>query len=188
MAQIALNKPSGGQLLIQPEDGTSTETVTIPSVGVGKVLQVVSLKDNTATNITTSNAWVDVGGTTQYLTLKDSSGSLVINYALSAEIDGAALNNAPIIRLAFNINGGNWVASNDSRQALNAGTNEDGIAHTNFLYTIYSDDMGAVKGDTIGIKIQHIQILADSIHYNQSSIGSGGVGVQTHSTIMEVAA
>lgn len=41
MAQIALNKPSGGQLLIQPEDGTSTETVTIPSVGVGKVLQVV---------------------------------------------------------------------------------------------------------------------------------------------------
>ena len=34
MANIALNKPSGGQLILSPEDGTSTETVTIPSVGV----------------------------------------------------------------------------------------------------------------------------------------------------------
>jgi hypothetical protein len=47
MASITLNKPSGGQLTISPEDGTSTETVTIPSVGVGKVLQVVN-----ATNAT----------------------------------------------------------------------------------------------------------------------------------------
>ena len=44
MANIALNKPSGGQLILSPEDGTSTETVTIPSVGVGKVLQVVEAK------------------------------------------------------------------------------------------------------------------------------------------------
>lgn len=34
MANIALNKPSGGQLILSPEDGTSTETVTIPSGGV----------------------------------------------------------------------------------------------------------------------------------------------------------
>jgi hypothetical protein len=42
MGSITLNKPSGGQLTISPEDGTSNETVTIPSVGVGKVLQVVT--------------------------------------------------------------------------------------------------------------------------------------------------
>ena len=36
MANIALNKPSGGQLILSPEDGTSTETVTIPSDGVMK--------------------------------------------------------------------------------------------------------------------------------------------------------
>lgn len=47
MASIVLNKPSGGQLTLSPEDGTSNETVTIPSVGVGKVLQV--LYDETTT-------------------------------------------------------------------------------------------------------------------------------------------
>jgi hypothetical protein len=56
MAQIALNKPSGGQLLIQPEDGTSTETVTIPSVGVGKVLQVVRPTALTSALQTTSTS------------------------------------------------------------------------------------------------------------------------------------
>ena len=34
MAQIALNKPSGGQMILAPEDGTSSETITIPSTGV----------------------------------------------------------------------------------------------------------------------------------------------------------
>jgi hypothetical protein len=40
MAQIALNKPSGGQMILAPEDGTSSETVTIPRGGIGRVLQV----------------------------------------------------------------------------------------------------------------------------------------------------
>jgi hypothetical protein len=47
MANIALNKPSGGQLILSPEDGTSTETVTIPSSGnMGKVLQVQTAQYN----------------------------------------------------------------------------------------------------------------------------------------------
>ena len=54
--QIALNKPSGGQLILSPEDGTSTETVTIPSVGVGKVLQVKTMWTSSAyDNITTTS-------------------------------------------------------------------------------------------------------------------------------------
>ena len=51
MAEITLNKPSGGQLTIAPEDGTSTETVTIPSVGVGKVLQVATTATSTPISI-----------------------------------------------------------------------------------------------------------------------------------------
>lgn len=56
MASITLNKPSGGQLTLEPEDGTSTETVTIPSVGVGKVLQVVNAEYHT---------WTEFGSGTQ---------------------------------------------------------------------------------------------------------------------------
>lgn len=62
MAQIALKKPSGGELIITPEDGTSTETVTIPSVGVGKVLQVASNNFSSGTHYTTtSSTYVSAG-------------------------------------------------------------------------------------------------------------------------------
>ena len=64
MANIALNKPSGGQLILSPEDGTSTETVTIPSVGVmaadastGKVLNLKTYYNNNY-SISASGAWV----------------------------------------------------------------------------------------------------------------------------------
>jgi len=61
MANIALNKPSGGQLILSPEDGTSTETVIIPSVGVGKVLQVLTYQHDTGDITTTSDGNVSTG-------------------------------------------------------------------------------------------------------------------------------
>lgn len=55
MGSITLNKPSGGQLTLSPEDGATNETVTIPSVGVGKVLQEVSQSWSTSTSITSTS-------------------------------------------------------------------------------------------------------------------------------------
>jgi hypothetical protein len=63
MANIALNKPSGGQLILSPEDGTSTETVTIPSDGVmkGAVVNTWSVVKNTRTvQSNGTNAWYNV--------------------------------------------------------------------------------------------------------------------------------
>jgi hypothetical protein len=77
MANIALNKPSGGQLILSPEDGTSTETVTIPSVGVGKVLQVVNHKF-IANTITTSTSYIDVQGSSITFTPRSSASDLII--------------------------------------------------------------------------------------------------------------
>lgn len=77
MASITLNKPSGGQLTLSPEDGTSNETVTIPSVGVGKVLQVVTHKF-TDTTVTTSTLYTDVQGSSIAFTPKDESSQLII--------------------------------------------------------------------------------------------------------------
>jgi hypothetical protein len=61
MGSITLNKPSGGQLTLTPEDGTSTETVSIPSVGVGKVLQVLTYQHDSGTITTTSDGNVSTG-------------------------------------------------------------------------------------------------------------------------------
>ena len=87
MASITLNKPSGGQLTISPEDGATNETVTIPSVGVGKVLQVQHYKQQTSlqrdmfgvgTSVTDlNNNWADIGGTSSVTFSKQSDDSVL---------------------------------------------------------------------------------------------------------------
>mgnify|MGYP001469480304 CR=1 FL=1 len=65
MAQITLNKPSGGQLTIAPEDGTSTETITIPTGGFlseapgGTIIQKVSAT-NTSQIVQSSTTWTEI--------------------------------------------------------------------------------------------------------------------------------
>ena len=78
MANIALNKPSGGQLILSPEDGTSTETVTIPSVGVGKVLQVVHGDDYADSTVNYINASVFYGVTSVQLTRMSATSKFVV--------------------------------------------------------------------------------------------------------------
>ena len=111
MANIALNKPSGGQLILSPEDGTSTETVTIPSVGVGKVLQVVQGELLTSFS-TTSGAWnwTDTGLTASITPASSGSKILVrVSYNLRNSVDGyniyTALNRNGTLIGAGNPNG-----------------------------------------------------------------------------------
>ena len=85
MAQITLNKPSGGQLTIAPEDGTSTETVTIPSVGVGKVLQMKDYAWGNTTNSTTRDSWVDLY--TFQFTPVASNSEFVIHFSSSTMVN-----------------------------------------------------------------------------------------------------
>ena len=68
MGSITLNKPSGGQLTIAPEDGVTNETVTIPAGGVmsadaptGKVLQVVQGTGQTSTGNVSSASYTATG-------------------------------------------------------------------------------------------------------------------------------
>jgi hypothetical protein len=87
MANIALNKPSGGQLILSPEDGTSTETVTIPSVGVGKVLQVVEATSTVTGHSSNSSAWANSSLGANIT--PTSSTSIIYGYvAGTARVDG----------------------------------------------------------------------------------------------------
>lgn len=86
MANIALNKPSGGQLILSPEDGTSTETVTIPSVGVGKVLQVVTYtKHGQVANSSDTNIATGLAVT---ITPKSTTSKLIVTYKASIDTQG----------------------------------------------------------------------------------------------------
>jgi len=85
MANIALNKPSGGQLILSPEDGTSTETVTIPSVGVGKVLQTKT-NQYTTNYSSSSSSWVKTHISLDFTPIaSDSTIILFITYGYHYE-------------------------------------------------------------------------------------------------------
>ena len=90
--QIALNKPSGGQLILSPEDGTSTETVSIPAAGVmaadvatGKILQVVQTQSQSVETITgTSFTTLNTLTTSITPTSADSKILVIVNINYSA--------------------------------------------------------------------------------------------------------
>jgi hypothetical protein len=71
-------------LTLSPEDGTSNETVTIPSVGVGKVLQVVNVPYNIQLQ-TTSTGWSNaISGS---ITPKSATSRLYVQFSTSYFID-----------------------------------------------------------------------------------------------------
>ena len=90
MANIALNKPSGGQLILSPEDGTSTETVTIPSVGVGKVLQVVNHVNSLNQGISSGSGVFVATNTAATITPLRSDSKIVVFVAQSYFHDGTS--------------------------------------------------------------------------------------------------
>lgn len=85
MGSITLNKPSGGQLTLTPEDGTSTETVSIPSVGVGKILQVKSItkRDHQAISGSGDSTFVDISGLSLAITPTSSNSKILIMGSVS---------------------------------------------------------------------------------------------------------
>jgi hypothetical protein len=118
MGNITLNKTSGGQMTIAPEDGTSNETVTIPSVGVmaadvptGKILQQQAYISSAANDVSVATG--DYSGSiildSFTMTVKEGSQILLwfntsqyvasittTNLQIYLEVDGTALagNNA----------------------------------------------------------------------------------------------
>ena len=80
MSTIALKSPSGTVNLI-PEDIAGTHNVTIPSAGVGKVLQVVQ-DVMTDTFSTTSTTYVD-SGLSVTMTPKSTASRFKVEYSVS---------------------------------------------------------------------------------------------------------
>lgn len=96
MGNITLNKASGGQLTLAPEDGTTTETVTIPSFGVGKVLQVKEAGWDSST-ATTISGYTNTVLLTISLTVQ--ANSKVVAWFCSGQTDGNGSTTNPHVTL-----------------------------------------------------------------------------------------
>lgn len=67
MGSITLNKPSGGQLTLSPEDGTTNETVTVSSIPGNRILQQDLIVANT-THKQTTLGYTTIAGYSQTVT------------------------------------------------------------------------------------------------------------------------
>jgi len=179
MGQITLNKPSGGQLTLSPEDGTSTETVTIPSVGVGKVLQTaISQLPVTSTPSTTSSLWVQSGFNCSIIPKAIGSTLLIFMSYTAGTSTGS-----PYIGIGIN------------------GLTPDQIGPTNVFHQVQTDYAWAsfsahgtlikeyvtTSLDPVVANLYFANDVGGTVYLNRSGTGGPGRGVCTI-TIMEVAA
>lgn len=79
MASIVLNKPSGGQMTIQPEDGTTNETIVLPASGIKGTILQVQYVETSPTRYTINNAeLVDIPELSIDITRLSTTSSLLL--------------------------------------------------------------------------------------------------------------
>lgn len=185
MGSITLNKPSGGQLTLSPEDGATNETVTIPSVGVGKVLQVVKVGDNAQTNVTTSGGWVTLATGSKTITALGSNSSYAYSVTFSYESDQTSSFNM-FMQIQYRVNSGTWQYPSDAVVNLSSILNSMGTGSITYNYLATPSTS---LGDSIEFRVRYYQSIAASIFFNQQSLGGQPSGTNNYSSgfIMEVA-
>lgn len=169
--QITLNKDSGGQLTLAPDDNAVNKTLTVPDVGFGKVLQTSYYKQSTGVQRTLSGEgytetnlnsnWADLGGTSSITFNKISSDStLIIESVVHAYADQAgAANKWAVMHQRILVNGTQVATTTNSPStdsAFGLGWNTDGTS-SNGRMMGYIPLMGSVEdvaAGNVSIKIQ----------------------------------
>jgi hypothetical protein len=166
MANIALNKPSGGQLILSPEDGTSTETVSIPAAGVmsanattGKVLQVVN---NTSYDTQTSLSAGSAASLSVSLTRKAADSYFIIQ--VGSTVYRATTSGWHYIGYRLNSNAIQWGKAKDASSWSPIGNN-------------WKDYTSGNVGDTVTVAIWHNNTYSQTDQWQSE-----------HITVWEVAA
>ena len=184
MANIALNKPSGGQLILSPEDGTSTETVTIPSGGVmaadaptGKVLQVQNFVTGTTASVA-NTTYVNTPLTINITPTSSSSKLLVF-----ATVNGTASSTAGYFRLQRNGTtiGSSSEGSQDTFSGLMYNSGGSSMQHT----TINYEDSPSTTSQ-VTYTIQFRSQNTGTFYFNRDQNGTSAA--TSTITVMEVAA
>ena len=196
MGSITLNKPSGGQLTIAPEDGTSNETVSIPSAGVGKILQVMQAVKTDTFNTSSNGTFVDVSGLSVTITPTSASSKFVL---LASLVISADYNANPCLRFSGG-NSGNYVgdARGSRRRVAWSGGDDwfNGSSSTVSSQMAFTAQLSYVDSPATTNEITYkVQAMGDAnggiyINREPSDPDSSGEGFTTASSliIMEVAA
>ena len=196
MANIALNKPSGGQLILAPEDGASTDTVTIPSSGVmaadattGKILQIQQSVLTTVETYALNNTWQTTGLSVS-ITPTSSSSKILVMYTLQFGDTGAYSYPAGrLIRNGAILSGA--VASPDG--SMKQGTSTGGFDSGNSTWAAvtgveYLDSPATTSQITYAVQVTGYGSRTFYINRNANGTDGNHANGISSITLMEVAA
>ena len=160
-------------LLVQNIKHTNgTTAATIDTAGVfssaGHVIQAVTNRDTTSTNITSSGTFVDVTSSQVTITAKKANSSYLYFATLSAEPDGSAVMES-YIRFVYTLNSGSTTQHNVERLIYGqAGRDDHGPLSITPIYLF--DGISTSKGDVLKFFVQYRQSITSSYNFNQDGL------------------
>ena len=176
---------------IKHTNGTTAATIDTAGVfsSAGHVIQAVTNRDTTATNITSSGTFVDITSSEVTITAKKANSSYLYFATLSAEPDlPAGTNLENYIRFVYTLNGGSTVQHNVTKLIYAQGGHDDmGFASTTPIYLF--DGISTSKGDVLKFFIQYRQDRTNSYQFNQDGLTNqpSSTDIMSSVTVQEIA-
>ena len=151
-------------------DINSSGNIATTKLAAGAVIQTVTSRSTTGTNVSTSNTFTDITASQISVTSKLANSSFLYQASLSAESD-VTTNFNNFIRFVYTINGGSTVIHN-STKVLNSNSikDENGTLNTGITYLF--DGITYSAGSTLVFFIQHQKNNSGSIYFNQQSLSN----------------
>tara|TARA_B100000214_G_scaffold346444_1_gene297067 strand:+ start:381 stop:947 length:567 start_codon:yes stop_codon:yes gene_type:complete len=163
-------------------DINSSSNIATTKLATGAVIQTVTSRSTTETNVQTSGSFTDITASQISVTSKLANSSFFYQASLSAESDvGASYQN--YIRMAYTVNGGSTVV-HDATKVFNSNSirNEQGGMGISMTYLF--DGITHSVGTVFVFFIQYQKSSSSSVHFNQQSLSGQPTSTSNASSIL----
>lgn len=149
-------------------DQTPLTSVGFSDLPAGSVVQTVTSRSTTGTNISTSGSFTDISASQISVTSKRANSSFFYQAILSSESD-VTTNFNNFIRMAYTVDGGSTVLHDDTKVFnSNSIKDENGCINTSVTYLF--DGITHSVGTVFVFFIQYQKNNTESIYFNQQSL------------------
>ena len=163
-------------------DINSSGNIATTKLAAGAVIQTVTSRSTTGTNVATSNTFTDITASQISVTSKLANSSFFYQATLSAESDVASAYQN-FIRMAYTVNGGSTVLHDDTKVFNgNSIKDENGALNTGITYLF--DGITHSAGTVFVFFIQYQKSSSSSVHFNQQSLSGQPTSTSNASSIL----
>ena len=149
-------------------DINSSSNIATTKLATGAVVQTVTSRSTTGTNVGTSGSFTDIAASQISVTSKLANSSFFYQATLSAESDVTS-NYQNFIRMAYTVDGGSTVLHDDTK-VFNGNSIKDENGSINTSITYLFDGITHSVGTVFVFFIQYQKSNSQSIYFNQQSL------------------